>query len=76
MVSTKRFTEPPPPPRTPYMLYSALTDEERQRARADARALSSEIFAGLDPSAELDHVVTRHFGDGIMLIKDGKLVRA
>jgi hypothetical protein len=74
MLGIKKLAAPAAPP-PDYLLYSMFDAAQRARARADVAALCGELLAGLDPSDELEHLMARSLGDGLLLFRGGRLVR-
>lgn len=62
-------TKPPPPA---YHRFSQMHQPEKEVALADMRSLTNGIYAGLDLTAEMEHVVSH--GEGILLVKNAQLV--
>jgi GNAT superfamily N-acetyltransferase len=53
--------------RPPFMRYSELSANERTEAEQASRALTDEIYEGLDLSAEIRTVAARNLGDTLLL---------
>ena len=75
MQGVKKLTSAPPTPTFHYLLYSQLKDDERSRVHVDVRALLNDIHPGLDTTAEFDHVISRGYGEVLLVLKNETLVR-